>query len=87
MEEIIIDVRSPQEYATGHVKGAINVPYEQIAQRIATIAGVEKTTPLRLYCLSGARSAVACGILAQLGFDNAINGGSLSLMLLNHEPA
>lgn len=87
MENIIIDVRSPQEYAAGHVKGAINIPYELIAQRIGTLAGVEKSTPMLLYCLSGARSSVACGVLAELGFGNAVNGGALSLMLLNHERA
>lgn len=87
MDTIIIDVRSPQEYATGHVKGAINIPYELIAQQIGTLSGVEQTTPLLLYCLSGARSAVACGILAQLGFSNAVNGGALTTLLLNHELA
>lgn len=87
MNTIIIDVRSPQEYATGHVKGAINIPYELIAQQIGTLSGVEKSTPLLLYCLSGARSAVACAILAQLGFSNAVNGGALSVLLLNHELA
>lgn len=85
--KLIIDVRSPQEYATGHIRGAINVPYDRIAQQIGTIEGVEKTTPILLYCLSGARSAVASNVLAQLGYGNAVNGGSLSVLLLNNEYA
>lgn len=40
MDTIIIDVRSPQEYAAGHVKGAINIPCELIAQQIGTLSGV-----------------------------------------------
>ena len=85
--KLIIDVRSPQEYATGHIRGAINVPYDRIAQQIGTLDGLEKTTPILLYCLSGARSAVACSILAQLGFSDVVNGGSLSALLLNNEYA
>lgn len=80
---VIIDVRSPQEFATGHLEGAINIPYDQIQQRIESIDGLEKTSELLLYCQSGARSAVACSILAQLGFKRAVNGGALRTLLMN----
>ena len=84
---IIIDVRSPQEFATGHVKGAINIPLDQLQQRIDSVEGVERTTPVLVYCQSGGRSAVACSMLAQLGFTQAMNGGSIATLLLNYERA
>ena len=46
----IIDVRSPLEYANGHLKGAVNIPYDRIEQAIDSIAGLEKTSSILLYC-------------------------------------
>ena len=83
----IIDVRSPLEFASGHLKGAVNLPYDRIDQTIGSIKGLEKTSPILLYCQSGARSAVACQILAQLGFTRAMNGGAMATLLLNFERA
>lgn len=79
----IIDVRSPQEFATGHLEGAINIPYDQILQRVESMEGVEKSSELLLYCQSGARSAIACSLLAQQGFKRVVNGGSLRTLLMN----
>lgn len=79
----IIDVRSPQEFAAGHLVGAVNIPYEQILHRIDSLEGLEKSSELLLYCLSGARSAVACSLLAQHGYTRALNGGSMSTLLMN----
>lgn len=78
-----IDVRSPQEYATGHLDGAINIPYDQILQRIESVEGIGKSSELLLYCQSGARSAIACSLLAQQGFTRVANGGSLRTLLMN----
>ena len=88
MSRIIVDVREKFEYKMGHVKGAINLPPAKLMQGLpGELADIPKDTEIVLYCLSGARSAVACAILAQLGFSNAANGGSLSVLLLNHELA
>ncbi len=83
----IIDVRSPLEFAAGHVKGAVNIPLDRIEQAIDSVEGLEKTSPILLYCLSGGRSAFACQILAQRGFTQAKNGGALATLLLNYERA
>lgn len=83
----IIDVRSPLEFAAGHLKGAINIPHDRIEQAIDAIDGLEKTSPILLYCLSGARSAYACQVLAQRGFTQAKNGGAMATLLLNFERA
>ena len=83
----IIDVRSAPEFAAGHLKGAVNIPHDRIEQAIGSIEGLEKTSPILLYCQSGARSAFACQILAQRGFTRAVNGGAMATLLLNFERA
>jgi len=60
----IIDVRSPLEYANGHLKDAVNIPHDRIEQAIDSIEGLEKNSSILLYCQSGARSAFACQVLA-----------------------
>lgn len=83
----IIDVRSPLEFAAGHLKGAVNIPLDRIEQAIDSVEGLEKTSSILLYCMSGARSAFACQILAQRGFTQARNGGAMATLLLNYERA
>lgn len=75
-KDVIIDVRSPQEFATGHVEGAINIEHTAIAQEIAK-AGVNKDDTVLLYCQSGRRSGMALETLKGLGFSKAENVGSL----------
>ncbi|WP_269533470.1 rhodanese-like domain-containing protein [Chitinimonas sp. BJYL2] len=72
---ILIDVRSPGEYASGHVEGALNLPLDTIQFQIGTQVP-DKTTPLVLYCMSGMRSGSAGAMLQQLGYTQIINGGS-----------
>jgi phage shock protein E len=75
-KDVIIDVRSPQEFATGHVDGAINIEHTAIAQEIAK-AGVSKDDTVLLYCQSGRRSGMALETLKGLGFSKAENVGSI----------
>lgn len=67
----ILDVRSPAEFAQGHVKGAVNIPLDQLQR---STAKVPKGRPVITCCLSGGRSGVAEGILRKQGFE-AYNGG------------
>lgn len=67
----ILDVRTPAEFAQGHVKGAVNIPLDQLQR---STAKVPKGKPVITCCLSGGRSGVAEGILRQQGFE-AYNGG------------
>lgn len=69
-----IDVRTPEEFAQGHLDGAINVPLDVIAQQIAFHAP-DKSTPVALYCRSGRRAALAQDILLELGYTNVTNQG------------
>ena len=86
-QSFIIDVRSPQEFASGHLDGAVNIPLEQIQQGIDLLEGLEKTSQIMVYCRSGARSAVARSILLQQGYDQVINGGSITTLQMNFKSA
>lgn len=72
---LIIDVRSPGEFATGHVRGSLNVPLDRLAQDIASHVP-DKVTPVILCCASGGRSGMACSYMQQMGYLHVSNGGS-----------
>lgn len=71
---VVIDVRSPAEYAEGHVDGALNIPHTEIASRLAEIAG-HQNDPIVLYCRSGRRAGLAEATLQEQGFTNVLNAG------------
>ena len=50
---VVIDVRTPAEYASGHIPGAVNIPFDQVAQRIAE---VDAPHGVALYCMVGPRA-------------------------------
>jgi rhodanese-related sulfurtransferase len=64
----VVDVRTAQEFASGHVPGAINIPYEEVGKRTAEIG--PPSTPVVLYCRSGRRSAIAADSLKKAGYQN-----------------
>ncbi|MDM7323754.1 MAG: rhodanese-like domain-containing protein, partial [Thermus sp.] len=67
---VIVDVRTPQEFAQGHVPGAINLPVEVVAQWADTLP---KDKPVYLYCRSGNRSRQAAEYLKRKGYTNLYN--------------
>jgi phage shock protein E len=62
----VVDVRTPDEFAEGHVPGALNIPFDQIAQRAGEIG--PPSTPVLVYCRTGRRSGIAAQALAGKGF-------------------
>lgn len=74
---LLIDVRSPEEYAGGHIPNSLNVPLGQLGQRIARYAK-SKEASIVVYCLSGGRSSQAQSILSGLGYTNVKNLGGIS---------
>ena len=74
VDRIFIDVREPYEYASGHVKGAINIPPAELMAGAKKLADVPKDTELVLYCRSGSRSNASMSYFKQLGFTNLVNG-------------
>jgi rhodanese-related sulfurtransferase len=72
----IIDVRSKAEYASGHIKGSINIPLDTLQKNLSKI---NKNKPVITCCASGMRSASAKGILQNNGFEVYNGGGCSSL--------
>jgi len=64
----IIDVRSPEEFAAGHVKGAINIPFDQIEQN-HNLLNTLKPSTLVVYCRSGRRAGIFEKTLTEKGFN------------------
>lgn len=75
-DAVVIDVRTPDEYAAGHLEGALNVDV-QAADFTARIAELDPEAGYVLYCRSGSRAGVAADQMAALGFDDVTNAGSL----------
>ncbi|MBT6235320.1 MAG: rhodanese-like domain-containing protein [Bacteroidetes bacterium] len=68
----IIDVRTPEEFMGGNVAGSINIPLNEVPQRIAEFEAIKN--PIVLCCLSGGRSGQAIGFLQAQGIE-CYNGG------------
>ncbi|MBL7888628.1 MAG: rhodanese-like domain-containing protein [Bacteroidia bacterium] len=70
----IVDVRTREEFRGGNVAGSINIPLNEIPQRMDELKAIEQ--PIVLCCLSGGRSGQATMYLMQQGFKDVHNGGS-----------
>ena len=68
----LLDVRSPQEFASGHLPGAVNIPVDNLRGRLAELPAGK---PLAVYCQVGQRGYLATRILNQAGFDASNIGG------------
>lgn len=67
----LVDVRSPGEFASGHAKGAMNIPVQEIVSKSVLLG--DKSRAVIVYCRSGNRSAQAASILKQQGFMDVID--------------
>jgi rhodanese-related sulfurtransferase len=85
----IVDVREPEEFADGHIPGAVNIPLGRLEIEVSSHPAVVERAggthllrqrPVVLYCLSGGRSARAAAALRRLGFANPVSlaGGILA---------
>lgn len=74
---VIIDVRSPGEFAGGHIKGSKNIPLGEISNKINEIIKLKK--PVITCCASGIRSSQAATVLKQNGIETINGGGWQSL--------
>ena len=71
----VIDVRTTQEYAERHLPAAVNIPLNELKERIGSVAP-DKETVLLLHCRSGGRSGVGTQTLKGMGYKNVFNLGS-----------
>jgi len=67
---VILDVRTEEEYAKGHIEGAINIPLEELEQRLDEL---DRERAILVYCWSGVRSERACEMLIESGFRKVYN--------------
>lgn len=68
----IIDVRTPSEFSSGHIKGSLNIPLSNISENLTKI---KQDKPIITCCASGMRSASARSILTSKGYRDVYNGG------------
>lgn len=77
---LILDVRTAEEYASGHVPGAPNIPHTELRARLDEVRAAADGRPVRVMCQSGVRSAIAHRVLDQAGIDSAsLSGGMLTM--------
>ena len=73
----VIDVRTPTEYAAGHIAGAQNIDVEA-ADFGSKIATLDNKAPYVVYCRSGRRSGIAATQMADAGFTDIVDGGAMA---------
>ncbi|NBB90975.1 MAG: rhodanese-like domain-containing protein [Spirochaetes bacterium] len=74
-EFIVVDVRTPAEYRSGHIPGAVNIDHRQIGERPPE---VDREALIVTYCRSGARASRAQATLERMGFENVVNFGGVA---------
>jgi rhodanese-related sulfurtransferase len=72
-DALVLDVRDPGEYGSGHILGAKNVPLSRIAAAGSEIAAKRRDKPVIVYCDDGSRSGKAAAALRSQGFAKAVN--------------
>ena len=72
----LVDVRSPEEFAAGHLPGARNIPVDELTSRLEEIG--PRDLSVVVYCATGGRSASAARLLAGAGFTQVHNLGPMS---------
>ena len=66
----VIDVRTPEEYASGHIPGAVNIPFDEVTERIAEI---DAPHGVALYCMVGPRARKGESALLAAGYDKVFH--------------
>ena len=73
---VLLDVRTPDEYRTGHLAGARNIPVQELPRRVDEVGS--RDVPVVVYCMSGMRGASAAEILRRAGFKEVLNLGPMA---------
>ena len=80
-QALVVDVRSPGEFADGHVAGSINLPLSEFAPQACCVLP-QRDAPVILCCVSGARSDMAAQWLRAQGYTQVSNGGGVGAVAL-----
>ena len=81
----VVDVREPDEFAAGHVPGAVNIPLSRVADEIPTLRA--HTQRVFVVCASGIRSKAGAGLLLAAGLDAVSVAGGTSAWIQSGQPA
>jgi phage shock protein E len=81
---VVIDVRTAEEFATGHLTGATNIPFEDIVAGVNKLK-LAKDSKILLYCRSGRRSGIAQESLVAAGYSATLNGGGYDTLTVKPE--
>lgn len=80
-----VDVRQPDEYAAGHVPGAVNIPLSQLGTRAESLHADSKGAPVYVICASGNRSKAGAALLVKGGLDaRSVAGGTAGWAKAGH---
>jgi phage shock protein E len=82
---LYVDVRTPEEFASGHVAGAVNIPHDQMEARWRELAAHQGDSVV-VYCRTGRRSGLAIDVLRSRGFDRLENGGGFEQLAAQGVP-
>lgn len=84
-ERIVVDVREPHEYDADHLEGAVNIPLDQLPQRLNSVLP-DADTPVITYCNGGNRGALGADTLRDLGYTDVVNlAGGLRSVREQHD--
>ena len=72
-ESFLVDVRTPGEFAEGHVRGSVNIPLDKVPTELGKFKNKKN---IIVFCRSGNRSSQAKSILEANGISNVVNGGT-----------
>ena len=81
LKRILLDVRTRDEFEMQFIEGSINLPLDELLdgtpESIDVLSQVPKDTEIWVYCMSGARSSIAIGVLQDAGYENVLNKRSV----------
>jgi rhodanese-related sulfurtransferase len=83
-QPLLLDVRTPQDFASGHIPGAVNIPVDDLRTRLGELPRDRK---IAAYCQVGQRGYLATRILLQAGFSASNIGGGYKTYKLFHPSA
>jgi rhodanese-related sulfurtransferase len=84
--DAVVDVRSKLEFWLGHLDGAVCIPVDVIASRLAEHPEITKDARILVYCASGGRSAAAAAELKALGYTRVTDGGAMATAATKYSP-
>ncbi len=73
---VLLDTRTDEEFAQGHIEGAIMIPEYEITEKAESVI-LDKDTLILVYCRSGRRSKIASMLLVELGYTNVKEFGGI----------